>query len=196
GLLFAFWGKRALMALTEDSAGLLPSDVELSLNWRALAFTFAVSLLTAALFGLAPAWRATSPDLATPLKHGRRATGAVSRLGKGLIVAQGALSLLLLIGAGLFIRTLYNLQSVNPGLNQENLLLFRLQPQQGDYKDDRLLQFYERLFERLDNLPGVRAATFAKVELVADDNWSSGILLPGEAENTASSHTTMRQTAR
>jgi predicted permease len=196
GLLFAFWGKGALMALTEDSAELLPSGVELSLNWRALAFTFAVSLLTGALSGLAPAWRATSPDLATPLKQGRRATGAMSRLGKGLIVAQVALSLLLLVGAGLFIRTLYNLQSVNLGFNQENLLLFRLQPQQGGYKDERLLQFYERLFARLDNLPGVRAATFGNVALVADDNWFDGILLPGETENTASARETMRQAAR
>src|SRR5262249_45532291 len=196
GLLFAFWGKGALMALTKNSSELLPGDVELSLNWRALAFTFAVSLLTAVLFGLVPAWRATSQDLATPLKQGRRATGAVSRLGKGLIVAQVALSLLLLVGAGLFIRTLHDLQNVNPGFNQENLLLFRLQPQQGGYKDERLLQFYERLSERLENLPGVRAATFAKVALVADDNWFTEILLPGEAENTASSHTTMMQTAR
>jgi predicted permease len=196
GLLFALWGKGALMALTENSAELLPRNVELSLNWRALAFTFAVSLLTTVLFGLAPAWRATSPDLATPLKQGRRATGAVSRLGKGLIVAQVALSLLLLVGAGLFIRTLHNLQNVNPGFNQENLLLFRLQPQQGGYKDERLLQFYERLSERLDNLPGVRAATFAKVALVSDDNWFDEILLPGEMENSASSRQTMMQTAR
>jgi predicted permease len=120
----------------------------------------------------------------------------MSRLGKGLIVAQVALSLLLLVGAGLFIRTLSNLQSMSLGFNPENLLLFRLQPQQGGYKDERLLQFYERLFARLDALPGVRAATFGKVALVADDNWSNGILLPGEAENTPSSHSTMRQMAR
>src|SRR5262245_32789573 len=193
-LLFALWGKGALMALTENSAELLPSDVEFSLDWRALAFTFAVSLLTAVLFGLAPAWRATSSDLATPLKQGRRATGAMSRLGKGLIVAQVALSLLLLVGAGLFIRTLHNLQNVNPGFNQENLLIFRLQPQRGGYNDERRLQSYERLSERLDSLPGVRAATFAKVPLVADDNWFNEVLLPGETENAA--RQTMLQTAR
>jgi predicted permease len=196
GLLFAYWGKSALLALTDENASIFPRDVNLSLNWRAMAFTFAVSLLTGVVFGLAPAWRATNPDLASPIKQGRRATGAMSRLGKGLIVAQLALSLLLLVGAGLFIRTLSNLQSVNLGFNPENLLLFRLQPQQGGYQDERLLQFYERLFARLDSLPGVRAATFAKVALVADDNWSNGILLPGEAQDTANSHTTMRQMAR
>ena len=176
------------MALTDKDTGLLPNGVDLSLNWRVLAFTLAVSLLTGVLFGLAPAWRATSLDLATSLKQSRRTTGAVSRLSKGLIVAQVALSLLLLVGAGLFIRTLYNLQRVNLGFNQENLLLFRLQPQQGGYKDERLVQFYQQLFARLDNLPGVRAATFGRVPLIADDNWVNGILLPGETEKTAARH--------
>src|SRR5262249_48836934 len=135
GILFAMWGDSALLALTDKDTGFLPKGVDLSLNWRVLAFTLSVSLLTGALFGLAPAWRATRPDLATALKQSRRTAGAVSRLSKGLIVAQVALSLLLLVGAGLFIRTLYNLQRVNLGFNQENLLLFRLQPEQGGYKD-------------------------------------------------------------
>ena len=156
GVLFAFWGKSALLALTDKDTGFLPNGVDLSLNWRVLAFTLAVSLLTGVLFGLAPAWRATSLDLATSLKQSRRTTGAVSRLSKGLIVAQVALSLLLLVGAGLFIRTLYNLQRVNLGFNQENLLLFTLQPEQGGYKDERLLQFYQQLFARLDQ-PARRA---------------------------------------
>jgi hypothetical protein len=129
------------MALTDKDTGLLPSGVDLSLNWRVLAYTFTISLLTGALFGLAPAWRATKQDLATSLKQSRRTTGAVSRLSKGLIVAQVALSLLLLAGAGLFIRTLYNLQRVNLGFDQENLLLFSLAPQQSGYKDERLLPY-------------------------------------------------------
>jgi predicted permease len=196
GALFAFWGRSALVALTDKDAGLLPNGVDLSLNWRVLAFTFAVSLLTGALFGLAPAWRATSQDLTTALKQSRRTTGAVSRLSKGLIVAQVALSLLILVGAGLFIRTLYNLQRVNLGFNQENLLLFKLQPGQGGYKDEQLLQFYQRLFDRLDNLPGVRAATFQRTPLIANDNSANTFLLPGEAEMTASRRGTSRQTAR
>src|SRR6185369_12021559 len=160
GVIFAFWGKSALLTLTDKDTGILPNGLDLSLNWRVLGFTLTVSLLTGVLFGLAPAWRATRQDLATTLKQSRRTTGAVSRLSKGLIIAQVALSLLLLVGAGLFIRTLYNLQRVNLGFNQENLLLFRLQPQQNGYKDERLVQFYQQLVARLDNLPGVRAATF------------------------------------
>jgi predicted permease len=196
GILFALWGDSALLALTDKDTGFLPEGVDLSLNWRVLAFTLSVSVLTGVLFGLAPSWRATRPDLATALKQSRRTTGAVSRLSKGLIVAQVALSFLLLVGAGLFIRTLYNLQRVNLGFNQENLLLFRLQPKQGGYKDERLLQFYQQLFARLDNLPGVRAATFGRVPLIAHDNSFADILLPGETEQTAAEHNTTRQIVR
>jgi len=196
GVLFAFWGKSALMALADKDMGILPNGLDLSLNWRVLVFTLSVSLLTGVLFGLAPAWRATSQDLTTALKQSRRTTGAVSRLSKGLIVVQVALSLLLLVGAGLFIRTLYNLQRVNLGFNQENLLVFRLQPQQSGYKDERLWQFYQQLFARLDRLPGVRAATFGKVPLIANDNWFNDVLLPGETEQTAGKHETMLQTIR
>ena len=193
GVVLAFWSKSALPALTDKDTGILPNGVDLRLNCRVLVFTLAVSMLTGVLFGLAPAWRATSHDLTTALKQSRRTTGAVSRLSKGLIVAQVALSLLLLVGAGLFIRTLYNLQRVNLGFNQENLLLFRLQPQENGYKDERLVQFYQQLLERLDHLPGVRAATFARVPLIAEENWMNDILLPGETEKTTARHETMRQ---
>jgi predicted permease len=182
--------------LTDKDVGFLPNDVDIGLNWRALAFTFAVSLLTGALFGLAPAWRATNPNLATSLKQSRRTSGAVSRLSKGLIIAQVALSLLILVGAGLFIRTLYNLQRVDLGFNQENLLIFQLKPDQGGYKDERLFQFYQRLFDRLDNLPGVRGATFQRTALIANDNSSNTFLLPGETEMTARGRGAGRQTAR
>lgn len=128
GVLFAFWGKNALVALTDRETGLLPNGVELSLNWRVLVFTLAVSLLTGVLFGFVPAWRATTSDLSTALKQGGRTTGRVSRLSKGLLVVQVALSALLLVGAGLFIRTLYNLQRVKLGFNPENILVFKLQP--------------------------------------------------------------------
>ncbi|MGH9852917.1 MAG: ADOP family duplicated permease, partial [Blastocatellia bacterium] len=196
GVLFALWGNSALVALTDKDTGLIPNNVDLNVNWRVLAFTLLVSLLTGVLFGLAPAWRATSLDLATSLKQSRRATGAVSRLSKGLIVAQVALSLLLLVGAGVFLRSLHNLQRVNLGFNQESLLVFRLQPAQDGYKGERLAQFYQQLFARLDNLPGVRAATFGRVALIARDNYSNGILLPGEDAMTAARRSTMRQMVR
>ncbi len=196
GVVFAFWGKSALMAMADKDTDFLPSDVDLSLNWRVLAFTFAVSLLTGVLFGLAPAWRATRLDLTTSLKQSRRTTGVVSRLSKGLVIAQVAVSLLLLVGAGLYIRTLINLQNVDVGFNQENLLLFSVQPEQGGYKDDRLIQFYQQLFARFDSLPGVRAATFGRVPLIAHYGWNTGILLPGETGRGDDQHITNRQMVR
>lgn len=196
GVIFAFWLKDALSAFANDDNGLLPSGVELSLNWRVLGFTLAVSLLTGLLFGLAPAWRATGLDLNSTLKQSGRTTTGMSRLSKGLLVVQVAISALLLVGAGLFIRTLYNLQRVNLGFNQDNLLTFTVQPELQGYKDEKLLRFYRQLFDRLDHLPGVRSATFGKVQLIANDNWFSDFLLPGEVEGTAPERDTMRQMIR
>ena len=196
GVLFALWGKNILLALTKEETGLFPSGVDLSLNWRVLVFTLVISLLTGLLFGSIPAWRATSLDLTTALKHSRGTSVHVSRLSKGLLVVQLAVSFLLLASAGLFIRTLYNLQRVDVGFNQENLLIFRLEPNKIGYKDEQLLHFYRQLFSRLDHLPGVRAATFGRVPLIANSNWFDSCLLPGETENTAAEHETMRQVVR
>ena len=196
GVLFAFWFKNALSAFTNNDNGLIPNGVELSLNWRVLGFTVAVSLLTGILFGLAPAWRATNLDVNSTLKQSGRVTGRMSRLSKGLLVVQVAVSALLLVGAGLFVRTLQNLQWVNLGFNQENLLLFTLQPEQAGYKDEQLLRFYQQLFDRLDYLPGVQEATFVKVPLIANDNWFCDVLLRGETEGAAPERETMRQVVR
>jgi predicted permease len=196
GVLFAFWATGALSAFTTEQGGLLPKGLDLTLNWRVLVFTLAVSLLTGLLFGLAPAWRATSLDLSSTLKRSGRTTRGMSRLSKGLLVAQVAVSGLLLVGAGLFIRTLYNLQRVELGFNPENLLVFRLQPKQAGYKDEQLVPFYQQVFDRLDHLTGVHAATFARVELVANHNWFDEVLLPGETAATAASHEVMLQMVR
>jgi predicted permease len=196
GVFFAYWFKNALRAFTNEDRGLLPSGVDLSLNWRALGFTLVVSLVTGVLFGLAPAWRATSLDLHSTLKHSGRTTGSMSRLSKVLLVVQVSVSALLLIGAGLFIRTLHNLEQVNVGFNQEKLLVFTVQPAQVGYKDEQVVRFYKQLFDRLDYLPAVRAATFARVPLIANDNWWNDFLLPGETLDTTSGHETMRQTIR
>ncbi len=196
GIVVALWMQSALAALASRDVRFLPEDVQPTLNWRVLAFTVGVALLTGILFGLAPAWRATKLDLNTALKQGTRTTGAVSRLSKGLVMAQVALSLLLLVGAGLFIRTLYNLQQVKLGFNAENLLLFKLQPGQGGYEGERLMQFYDQLFARLDALPGVRAATFSIIPLIAHSMWNTSLLLPGEDPKTAPEHIANRQMVR
>jgi predicted permease len=195
GTLFAIWGRAALAGLAgADSRFML--DVDPGVNLRVLAFTLAISVATGILFGLAPAWRTTSVDLATTLRQSRRTTTAGSRLRNTLVAAQVALSLILLAGAGLFLQTLSNLEGVGLGFNQEKLLVFTLQPRQAGYKDERLLAFYGTLGERLDALPGVRAATFHKVPLIADYTWNTSVLLPGETATSAVEHNANLQTVR
>ena len=111
--------------------------LEPQLDWRVLGFTFALSLLTGLVFGVAPAWRSTKLDLTPALKDSGRGSSASSRslLSSSLVVLQVSLSLLLLIGAGLFVRTLVNLKRVDPGFNTQKLLLFSIQPILNGYKD-------------------------------------------------------------
>src|SRR5262249_641855 len=148
------WGMKGLIALADRHTDFMPAQVDLRLNIRVLAFTLLVSMPTGILFGLVPALRTSKADLNSALKQGRQSVSRVSLLSKGLVIAQVVLSLLLLVGAGLFIRTLQNLQHVNLGFNQNNLLLFAVDVQQNGYKKERQFQFYNDLFARLDHLPG------------------------------------------
>ena len=189
GAVFAIWGRDALMAAGAGGV-FLPADANYALNWRVLGFTFAVATVTGVLFGLAPALRSAKVDLAPALKDSARAGGAASRswLTRGLVVAQVAISLVLLVGAGLFVSTLGNLQRVDVGFNQKNILLFSLQPSSGGYKGERLTQIYEQVAEKLEGLPGVVSATFAQMPLVARYFDQYGVLLPGETESSGPEH--------
>jgi macrolide transport system ATP-binding/permease protein len=153
------------------------------LDWRILAFTIAVAFATGILFGLAPALQATRVDIVPALKE-VRAGGPGGRgrrigLSQYLVVSQIALSLLLVLGAALFVRTLANLHSVEIGFNQESLLTFSLDASQAGYKGAELKAFYARMDERFRVLPGVRAATVTDVPLLAGANSSTRIKLPG-----------------
>src|SRR5215475_4208161 len=158
GLAFAYWGRAALVALRPlAGAATLP---DLKLDLRVLGFTAAATALTGILFGLAPALRATKMDLHSTLKDGAGQTGySRSRLSKGLVIAQVAMSLVLLIGAGLYVRTLRNLTLMDLGFNRENLLLFSASPGAIGYKGERLATLYQQLLERIESTPGVRSAT-------------------------------------
>ena len=138
GVLFANWGKDLLLVLRPWGGGELALNLKLDL--RVLGFTIAVSLLTGLVFGLAPALRATRVDLTPALKDNARnlAGGSRSILTKSLIVVQVAMSLVLLVGAGLFVRTLSNLQNVDAGFNRENLLLFSVDPGLNGYDRPRM----------------------------------------------------------
>jgi predicted permease len=180
GILFALWIKDGLLATT-DWGGRGMRALEPSLDLRVLGFTFALSLLTGIIFGLVPAWRATKIDLAPSLKDSGRGSSAASRslLSRGLVVVQVALSLLLLVGAGLFLRTLINLQRVEVGFNTRNLLLFGVEPGLIGYKDEKLAQLYQQMSERLEAVPGVQAVTFSRTALLSQSMSSRSVYLRG-----------------
>ena len=175
GLAFALWIKDGLLAVSDWG----PRALEPKLDWRVLGFTMALSLLTGIVFGLAPAWRGTRLDLTPTLKDSGRGSSVASRswLSRGLVVAQVALSLLLLIGAGLFVRTLMNLQRVELGFNTKNLLVFNVSPNLIGYKDERLMQLYERMTERLEAVPGATKVTFSGTMLLSQNTTSSNVYL-------------------
>jgi predicted permease len=162
-----------------------PEEVALhvALDWRILAFTIAVALMTGILFGLAPAVQATRVDITPALKETRASTprrqGRRFSLSQLLVVAQIALSLLLVLGSAIFVRTLANLHSVAIGFNPENLLTFSLDASQAGYKDAALKTFYTRMYERFRALPGVRAATVTDMPLLFDWGSGTGVRLPG-----------------
>ncbi len=166
GCLLAWWAKDLL--LMWHPYGGNPLDADLRLNWRVFGFTATVAVFTGALFGLAPALRATRVDLNSALKEDARgARGSLSLLGKSLVVAQVAVSLVLLVGAGLFIRTLHNLRSVDLGFNADNLLLFRVEPRAKGYKDDKVTSLCQQIIERIEAVPGARSVTVSEFALLS-----------------------------
>ena len=178
GIFFAVWIKDGLIAVSLWGGRGMPS-LEPRLDWRVLGFTFALSLLTGLVFGLAPAWRTTRVDLTPSLKESGRSSSAVHRslLSRGLVVVQVALSLVLLVGAGLFVRTLLNLQRVDPGFNTNNLLLFEVQPSLIGYKDEKLRQIYPQISERIEAIPGVQGVTFSRDALLSQSSSSRSFWL-------------------
>jgi predicted permease len=167
-------------------AGIMPhTDPPLKLatnpDLRVLFFTLAVSLLTAIVFGLAPALQATRPDLAPVLKDQANAVAGGGQAGwrKVLVCAQVSLSLLLLIGAGLFLGTLSHLKNLNPGFQVTNLLSFSLNPSLSGYDTPRSKLFFKQLTEKLATLPGVRSAALCVVPPLTFDEWDSTVSVEG-----------------
>ncbi|HKP85376.1 MAG TPA: ABC transporter permease [Blastocatellia bacterium] len=185
GLLFALWIKDALLGVGYwGGQGMSALDPKLDL--RVFGFTFGLSLATGILFGIAPALRATKIDLTPSLKDTGRGSSAVSRsmLSRSLIVAQVAMSLVLLVGAGLIIRTLHNLQNVDAGFSRNNLLLFRVDPNLLGYKGERLANLYKQIFERIEAIPGVSSVTFTRNALLSGSSSGRSVYLPGSAEGS------------
>jgi predicted permease len=171
GILVGYWGKQLLPGT--------PSQMTI-LNWRMLAFIVAITGLTGVLFGIAPALRGTGMHVSSALKEtGRSVIGSKSILSKSLLIVQVAISLVLLVGAGLFLRTLHNLRQVDVGFNPENLLLFRVNPSLNRYDEQRMTALYRDMLERLATVPGVRGAAMSNPALLSGSVNGTSIFVQG-----------------
>ena len=181
GLAVAFWADRTLMKiyLPSDSGGM---NISSAPDLRILLFNLSVTVLTGVIFGLVPALQTTKPNLAGTLKDQAGAVvggGGHHRLRKGLVVAQVTLSLLLLVGAGLFIRSLANLRNLGPGFSPERLVGFQVDPSLNGYSPERLKVFYPQLADALSSIPGVRAVGLASMRILEDNEWDSSMTVEG-----------------
>src|ERR1044072_2319975 len=158
GVLVAWWGTKALIALSPPT---LIDLQHVSVNLPVLAFTLGLTLLTGIIFGLAPALEATRFDLQDALKEGGKNVGGNARtayLRNAFVVTQVALALVLLVGAGLLVKSLQRLQSVDPGFNPDNLLTVRVSLPSGKYDtDQKLIEFFQQAMTQIKALPGVQS---------------------------------------
>ena len=164
GVAFAIWGMRTLTVLLSTGPRSLPLHAEL--NWSVLGVTAALSVVCGLLFGLAPAIQSTRPDVMPTLKDGRGG-GPRRRAQQVLVVAQIAISFVILVAAGLFVRTLNRLHSVQLGYSRENVLLFTVNARQAGHRDPEIVTFYEDLRKRLESIPGVSSATLSNSSLIS-----------------------------
>ncbi len=189
GLLLAFYGIDLLLAL---SPATLPRTGEVGIDFRVLGFTLALSLLAGALFGLAPAWQATRVSLNEELKGGGRGASGGKRQNRArglLVVSEIALSVVLLAGAGLLIKSFLRLQAVNPGFEAENALAIRLSLPKAQYSNRAAVTvFYEKLRPRLESLPGVEAVGFVSALPLSGVSFSIPFTIEGRATSPDESH--------
>lgn len=175
GVLVGYW-----------SRGLLPFGQTAPFDWRVFGFVGGVSMLTGVIFGLMPALRATSVDLSSSMKESSRSvTSSRSILGKGLLVLQVGMSLVLIIGAGLFLRTLENLKSVDVGFDSHNLLMFNLNPSVNRYDADRSLELFRQAYDRMSALPGVVSTSFTRTMLLSGNTSTSSTWREGDTSQKA-----------
>ncbi len=179
GLLLALWGTDLLIAV---SPGALPRLRDISLDGRVLGFTMLTSLLTGVIFGLVPALQASKPDLNEALKEGSRGAGSGAR-GAGirstLVVIEIALSLVLLVGAGLLINSFLRLESTDPGFKAEGALMMRLSLSGERYAEgDSQAAFYKQLLDRIAALPGVESTGAIEVAPIFSRGAFYGFITP------------------
>jgi putative ABC transport system permease protein len=183
GVLVAWWGTKALVALSPPA---LIDLQRVSVNWPVLGFTLGLSLLTGIIFGLVPALEATRFDLQDALKEGGKNVGGSARTGylrNAFVVTQVALALVLLVGAGLLVKSLQRLQSVDPGFNPDNLLTIRVSLPGGKYDtDQKRIEFFQQAMTQIKALPGVQSVGANNVAPFTGLNNGTGVQIVGEPE--------------
>jgi predicted permease len=176
GAIAAYWGKDLLLAFLPPSS---VAGADVRIDARVLGFTALAAIISGLLLGLAPALRATRESRPALTESGRSVTATRTGLSKMLLVAQVAMSLVLLVGAGLFVRTLHSLRNVNVGFNANNLLLFRVNPGALNYNDARAVDLYREMLDRMRALPGVLHATFSDYPLLTNSGTDMTVVLKG-----------------
>lgn len=177
GILLAQWAVNGLVALLAKNSPMKPH-----LNGPVLAFTIGVTLVAGILFGLAPALYAGKTDLVTSLKSGGRSVaGERKKFGvtQALIISQIAVSLVLLVGANLFARSLFNLESIPRGYDATHVLLARLNPRLANYKPNNVSPLYRKIYDRLNAMPGIRSATIARYSPASGSNSNNSAVIEG-----------------
>ena len=174
--MLAVWGTDLLMAFKPPVP--IPLEINLPLDWRVIGFLSGLSLLTGVVFGLVPALAASRPEVVSALKDDSNASGSRGRLRGALVIVQVAVSALLLICAGLFLRSLQNASSIDPGFDADNLLAMSMDLQLQGYDEARGQQFSTQLLERVRALPGVVSASLTET-LPLGFGGRSGITIEG-----------------
>ncbi|HEY7304673.1 MAG TPA: ABC transporter permease [Bryobacteraceae bacterium] len=188
GVALAIWGTRSLTFLLAN--GRENFTLRADLNWHVLGVAAALSVLTGILFGLAPAMESTRADIVQALKESSAGTahsGSVHHTGlsRMLMVAQIAFAMLIVMAAGLFVRTVSNLESIDLGFNRENLLTFQLDASQGGRRSSQLISFYHELRTRFSEVPGVRTASFSNLPLMGGGRFFTTVAVAGVNPKTS-----------
>jgi len=179
GLAVAHW---TLIGITAMLPAQRAAGLTFTLSAPVLVFTAIISLTTGFLFGIAPALQSTRPDLVTELRNNSgKLSGSrgAARFRASLVTAQIALSMALLIAAGLFIKSLRNISRVDLGVNIDNMITFGVSPARSGYDSTRTIQLYGRIEEILTSLPGVTSITSSSIPLLAGNNWGEGVSVEG-----------------
>jgi predicted permease len=185
GVLFAWWGAHAILSFVSSNQP-RPLTFAADIDVRMLGFTLGISVFTGILFGLAPAFRSTRVDLTPALKEGigfstgmAHGGGRIFSVGNALVITQVALAIVVLVGAGLLVRTLQNLRSLDIGFDSHNLVIFGLNPPLAGYKPAQVDSFYRDLQSRLVQTPGVKSVSYSMFPLLSGALMSNGFHWPG-----------------